>query len=87
MIKINWFALSLKFLFGIPYTKTAIITSAFKKTFPVMDEKKVIKEYTENLVPDRKYKVDKKACQEYLYIEKIKLGMHDLTSKYHKKKK
>lgn len=84
-MKINWLALTLKVCFGIPYTKTALITSAFKKTFPVSNEKKVLKEYTENLIPDKKYKVDQKACKQYLLDKQIKHGMHNLTSKYHKK--
>lgn len=47
-------------------------------------QKPVVKKPTEKNVS---YKVNQKACEQYLLDKMIDAGMHNLTSKYHQKKK
>ena len=86
-MKINKFALALKLLYGVPYTKTAIIMATMKNVFNIFksEEDKKVEQFREEFVIDRKYKVNKQACQDYLAQRKLENGMHNLTSKYHRK--
>jgi hypothetical protein len=86
-MKINKFALALKLLYGIPYTKTAIIMATMKNTFNIFKGEDEPESVVKERLVDKKYKVDKKACQEYMEQRKLENGMHNLTSKYHRKNK
>jgi hypothetical protein len=79
----NLLALTLKLLYGVPYTRTTILGWVLKRTFHNL-KNCATPATVKN--PDLVYKVNKKQCQQYLDSRVKADGMWNLTSKYHTKK-